>query len=69
MARFILDVANLSEKQIDSVMNELIHNTPIVSDGISTIVCVDNTNGNQFYDDCKKNNLSEKQINNFNQND
>tara|TARA_R110002051_G_scaffold173431_1_gene243760 strand:+ start:291 stop:500 length:210 start_codon:yes stop_codon:yes gene_type:complete len=68
MARFILDVANLSEKQIDSVMNELINNTPIVSDGISTIVCVDNTNDNQFYDDCKKNNLSEKHINNFNQN-
>jgi len=66
MARFILDVANLSEKQIDSVINELINNTPIISEGISTIVCVDNTNDNQFYDDCKKNNLSEKQIKNFN---
>jgi hypothetical protein len=68
MARFILDVANLSEKQIDSVINELINNTPIISEGISTIVCVDNTNDNQFYDDCKKNNLSEKHIKNFNLN-
>ena len=47
MARFILDVGNLMPHQIQELQQE-IFNTTIVSEGIATMNCIDESNENQF---------------------
>ena len=66
MARFILDVANLDSKGIANVL-DLIDRDSFLSERITSIRCIDETNENQFY--CwdigttpMMNVLSEKQI-------
>ena len=60
MARFIIDIANLSEIEIDNFMEELTDNT----NKIITIHCIEKTNDNQFHEENHRNRLSEKQIQN-----
>ena len=64
MARFIIDVANLSEIEADNFMKELTDNT----NKMITIHCIDRTNDNQFYgvEENHKNRLSEVQVQNYN---
>jgi hypothetical protein len=62
MARFIIDIANLSEIEIDNFMEELTDNT----NKIITINCIEKTNDNQFHEENHRNRLSEKQIQNYN---
>lgn len=62
MARFIIDIANLSEIEIDNFMEELTDNT----NKIITIHCIEKTNDNQFHERNYRNRLSEKQIQNYN---
>jgi len=66
MARFILDVANISEDTCNAVMNAIMEEVPIVAKGISTLHCIDKTNSNQFYDDPNRNKLSQSQIDSYN---
>ena len=62
MARFIIDIANLSDIEIDNFMEELTDNT----NKIITIHCIEKTNDNQFHERNYRNRLSEKQIQNYN---
>jgi len=66
MSRFILDVANTKyEGDLDTkaFMEELCEK---FGNHFLSVVCVDKTNDNQFDDDAKKNKLSKKQIQNYN---
>lgn len=72
MARFILDVGNLTPHQIEKLQQE-IFDTNIVSKSIATMNCIDESNNNQFYsmdeEDIESgytNSLSIEQIENFN---
>ena len=65
MPRFILDVANTRyEGDLDTkaFMEELCER---FGNHFVSIVCVDKTNDNQFYDEPMKNKLSKKQIQNY----
>ncbi len=62
MARFIIDIANLSEIEIDNFMEELTDKT----NKVITIYCIEKTNDNQFHERNYRNRLSEKQIQNYN---
>ena len=65
MPRFILDVANTKyEGDLDTkaFMEELCER---FGNHFVSIVCVDKTNDNQFYDEPMKNRLSKKQIQNY----
>lgn len=62
MARFILDVANCNDEDIKKVLG-LINNT-FLSSVVSRMVCIDNTNNNQFHDSIDDQ-LSQEQIDNF----
>ena len=65
MPRFILDVANTKyEGDLDTkaFMEELCDR---FGNHFVSIVCVDKTNDNQFYDEPMKNKLSKKQIQNY----
>lgn len=66
MARFILDVANLKPSEIKYIQ-EVIDRDTTLSELICTIVCIDETNEGQFYDNngLKSNRITNKQINNF----
>ncbi len=64
MARFILDIGNVEESQIE-IVSEKIRN--LFSEDIVNIVCVDITNENQFHSNhTEKNNLNDIQMRNFN---
>jgi hypothetical protein len=72
MARFILDVANLTAEQIKEVY-KIIDTDEFLPKKVCTIICIDETNENQFHDfdptigDSPMNNkLSETQIENYN---
>lgn len=72
MARFILDVANLMPHLIEKLQDE-IFSTNIVSKSIATMICIDESNTNQFFsmdeEDIENgftNSLSQEQIENFN---
>ena len=66
MPRFILDVANtkfegdINTKQFMEDLCEKYGNNFV------SIVCIDKTNENQFYDEPIKNKLSKNQIQNYN---
>ena len=66
MARFIIDVANVNDKDIKALCITL---SEIVGEkhdyGIASAVCIDPTNDNQFHDDATKNKLSAKQLKNY----
>ena len=65
MPRFILDVANTRyEGDLDTkaFMEKLCER---FGNHFVSIVCVDKTNDNQFYDEPMKNKLSKKQIQNY----
>lgn len=69
MARFVLDVANLTPRQIEKVKKQIL-NTKIAGAGVSTINCIDETNENQFYpiediNSGKTNEFSQAQIETF----
>lgn len=70
MARFILDVGNLTKIQIQKVMQEVMA-TDTVSKNMAVIDCIDETNENQLYSayDVEQmgvtNELSQEQIENF----
>lgn len=64
MARFILDVANLREEEVDKVMSEVCSNLEYEGFPLITIRCIDTSNDNQFHSDGSgTNTLTEKQIN------
>jgi len=66
MPRFILDVANTKfESDVDTkqFMEDLCEK---YGNHFVSIVCIDKTNDNQFYDEPIKNKLSKKQIQNYN---
>jgi hypothetical protein len=67
MARFILDVANLMPHQIKKLQDEIFNST-IASNCIGTIICIDETNTNQFYsfENGESNELTKEQIEEFN---
>lgn len=73
MARFILDVASFginNEEDIQEIQKKV---TDLLSDRITTVYCIDETNDNQFYSDedlenGKTNNLTIKQIERFSKN-
>ena len=67
MARFILDVANLTPQQITQLQVEILEKT-LAGNGVTTINCIDESNDNQFhneFDNGQTNELSTAQINNF----
>ena len=49
MARFILDIANLSKEEIEKFTKDLIENNKMVSSGVSTLYCIDETNNAQHH--------------------
>ena len=66
MPRFILDVANtLGNGELDTkaFMEDLCEK---YGSHFVSIACIDKTNDNQFHDDYDKNQLSDKQIQNYN---
>ena len=66
MPRFILDVANTrfdGDLNTKAFMEELCER---YGNHFVSVVCVDNTNNNQFYDEPIKNKLSKTQIDNYN---
>jgi len=66
MPRFILDIANTKfEGELDTkaFMEDLCNQ---YGNHFVSIVCVDKTNDNQFYDDPIHNKLSKTQIDNYN---
>lgn len=64
MARFILDVANLMPHQIEKLQDEIFNKT-LVSRSVATMICIDETNNNQFFNDEQTNELSAEQIEYF----
>lgn len=67
MARFILDVANLTETEIEEVISEVVSSIEMIGHGVITMNCIDSTNKNQFHtSDDGVNNLTEAQINTHN---
>lgn len=63
MARFILDIANLSDEQILNAMNTV---QDTFSDTVCSICCIDKSNEGQFYSDDEIYALTDKQIQKFN---
>ena len=67
MARFILDVANLTEEEVDKVVSEVCSNLEYEGFPLVTIRCIDTSNDNQFHSDGSGTNvLTEAQINSHN---
>lgn len=64
MARFILDVANLKSTEIKHIL-EIVERDSTLSKLICNIVCIDETNKNQFHEQTELNTLSKTQIENF----
>jgi len=66
MPRFILDIANTKFKgdlNTKAFMEELCEK---YGNHFVSIVCIDETNDNQFYDESIKNRLSKNQVKNYN---
>jgi len=64
MARFVLDIANLSEQETEDIMLRIL-NDEVISKTVVTISCIDTTNDNQFHEDGADNVFSERQIEKF----
>ena len=64
MARFILDIANLSKEEIKQVLVD-VTNTYAELNKVAGICCIDETNSNQFHNEGFKNNLSNRQLKNY----
>lgn len=64
MARFVMDIANLSHVECEDVLAVLGN---YYNDKVISIRCIDETNENQFYANGHNNVLSDEQIENFRQ--
>ena len=64
MARFVLDIANLSKEEISEAMEGIIVKFS-KEQMIVSIRCIDETNENQFYETGSYNVLSDRQIESF----
>ncbi len=74
MARFIVDIANIAEKDIKNICKTICDRIgeDDINYGIVTVNCIDKTDNNQFYnggdyDYGNTNELSQEQIDNFKQ--
>lgn len=69
MARFILDIApettGVSVEELIKHVYGLLETDILISKSVATVVCIDESNENQFYGDGHNNNLSARQIENF----
>jgi len=66
MARFILDVANISELKLIRNVLDIVNRDICLKDRVCSIYCIDDTNVNQFHDTLTENVLSKEQIDNYN---
>jgi hypothetical protein len=68
MARFILDVANVNENDIEKILSEVLKRIgeEDINYGIAEITCIEDTNESQFYNDLELNVLTPRQIEFFN---